>query len=772
MLGFVSRRIAAERIAVVLAGRTPSPDLGFTDLPHLRLPGLGDADARSLLRSAAHGSIGLGSIGHGSTARGSTAHAEPDGEVLERILAEAGGNPLALLEFGYQTGPLGLPAPGDRPRATVVDVLEDQFARRARLLPGPARSLVVLAAAEPVGDLGLVRRAAQRLELDPAGLSAAEDEGLISLGSRLRFRHPLVRSGAYHSATPETRRRVHAALAEATDPETDPDRRAWHRAHSVVDTDEEVAAELARSAGRAQRRGGLAAASAFLERSAELTPDPTRQAGRMLAAARARLHSGAPAAARELLTQAERRPMEPADRADARLQRALIDFHLTRSADATATLVDAAAGLPPDQARETYLEAFASAMFVDRLPGRLRRLGARIREQAPRRQQPRPVDLLLDALLDQVLVPAGEAVPTMQRAVAAFRTAEDPWWMELACLMAIDLADEESAAVISARQVELARARGAFTVLSQALQIHAVARTVLGQFEEAAGSLEEAHAVDEAVGTVNFAGSELILAGWRGDAGRFGELRDRMHRRVGRDEVLAELYATTVLRNGLSEYPAALDAGLAAQEQELRGSYVIWHLDEELVEAAARTGRPEAAAASLARLEARARVGPTGWSVATHLLAQALLDPASERTDSRYREAIDLLARTEARMHYGRARLTYGEWLRREGRRAEARAELQAAHETLTARGATAFAARAARELIATGQRPRQDGTDPRERLTAQERLIVGKVAAGATSKEVAASLFLSPRTIDTHLRNIYRKLGITSRRQLRELAL
>ncbi|MER7186711.1 LuxR C-terminal-related transcriptional regulator, partial [Streptomyces hyaluromycini] len=517
-----------------------------------------------------------------------------------------------------------------------------------------------------------------------------------------------------------------------------------------------------------------AAAAAFLERAAQLTPDPARQGERMLAAARARLDSGAPARARELLAQAEHRPLAPADRADARLQRALIEFHVARSPEATVALVDAAAGLPPDRARETYLEAFSSSMFVDRLPGRLRQLGMRIREQAPRRQdESRPVDLLLDALLDQVLAPVEEAVPTMQRAVAAFRTATSPWWMELACLMALDLGDDDSAEVLSARQVALAREQGAFAVLPQALRVHAIARTVFGRYEEATASLEEARAIDEAAGTVSLSFAELILAGWRGDADRVGELRATMRRRIGRDEAVGELYATAVLRNGLADYSAALDTGLASRTQEEEGSYVVWGLDPEFVEAAVRAGRPQECAAVTARLEALARTGRTAWAEARYRLAQALLDPGdAESTDARYREAVGLFARTGVRAHYGRTRLLYGEWLRRAGRRADARVELRAAHETLTAIGATAFAERAARELVATGQRPRRDGANPLDLLTAQERLIVGKVAGGATSKEVAAALFLSPRTIDTHLRNSYRKLGISSRRQLRELPL
>ncbi|WP_329311484.1 ATP-binding protein [Streptomyces sp. NBC_01262] len=758
VLAFVARRVAAERIAMVFAGRDCGPGTRVPDLPHLSLPGLDDEDARALLRS--------------------TARAGLDDEVIDRILAEAGGNPLALLEFGrVAAGPLGLPGGRDGPRAGVVDVLEDEFARRLRRLPAATRTLVVLAAAEPVGDLALLRRAAKRLDLDPAGLADAEDDGLVFLGPRLRFRHPLVRSAVYRQAAPATRRSVHAALADATDPDTDLDRRAWHRAHAVIDTDEDVATELVRAADRAQLRGGIAAASAFLERAAHLTPDPGRRAERLLAAAGSRLRAGAPVEARELVTRAERRPLAPGERAEARLQHALIDFHVERSANATAALVDAAAGLDPDRARETYLEAFASAMFVDRLPGRLRQLGVRIRAQAPpRRQSARPVDLLLDALLDQVLLPVEEAVPAMRRAVDAFRTAADgasasPWWMELACLMAIDLRDDEAMEVLSTRQVELARRQGAYAVLPQALRCHAVARTALGRHGEAAASLEEARAVDEAAGTVKLAFGELILAAWRGDVDRVGDLRAALHHRLGREDVVAELYATAVLSNGLGDCAAALDAALDAQEQQRRGSYVIWSLNQELVEAAARTGRPGCAATALNRIEAVARTSRTAWAVATHLLAQALLEPGSAGTDGRYREAIDLFARTGVRVYHARARLTYGEWLRREGRRAEARVELRAAHEALSAIGADAFADRAARELVATGERPRRDGTSPLGLLTAQERLIAGKVAAGETSREVAATLFLSPRTIDTHLRNVYRKLGISSRRQLRDLS-
>ncbi|WP_405057248.1 AAA family ATPase [Kribbella sp. NBC_01505] len=743
VLAFVARRISAEGIAMILAGR---PDgAGFAELPQLPLTGLDEQEAQALLRST--GRAGL------------------DSDVLDRILAEARGNPLALLEFD---------GAADGPRKGVVEALEAEFTRRVRRLPEATQLLLSLAAAEPVGDLGLLRRAAKRLELNLTDVAEAENDGLVSLGPRLRFRHPLVRSAAYQSATPGVRRSLHSALAEATDAERDPDRRAWHRAHAVIDTDEDVAAELTQAAERTELRGDFASAAAFLERAAQLSPEPAGQAARLLAAASLRLKLGAYGEARELLTQAERRPLEPPQRAQVRLQRATIDVYVTRSPQATADLVSAAADLGPEDATGTYIEAFSSAMFIDRLPGRLRQLGTRIRAQVPPSADPRPADLLLNALLDQTMLPVDEAVPAMRRAVDSFRTADlaDPWWMELACMMAIDLADAAASEEIADRQVELARRQSALAILPQALKFQAIVQTIFGRFDDAEAALAEASAVDEAAGSMSLAFADVILAAWRGNAEQVVELRASIQERVGRDELVAELYAVAVLRNGLGDYTAALDAALAAYAEKELGSYVIWSVDAELVEAAARAGRPETATTALAQLADLARTDPTPWAVAQHRLAQALLDPASPDTDSRYREAIDLLAQTAVRAQHARARLAYGEWLRREGRRAEARVELQAAHESLSTMGAAAFAERAARELSATGQRPRRDGTNPLDNLTAQERLIATKVAAGETSKEVAATLFLSPRTIDTHLRNIFRKLDITSRRQLRDLSL
>ncbi|MFD7663909.1 ATP-binding protein [Streptomyces sp. NPDC059788] len=753
VLVFVARRVSAERIAMVFATRDVGTPSGLAELPRLPLAGLADEDARALLGVASH--IGL------------------DAEVIDRILAEAHGNPLALLEFVHHAEPFGVPGP-PRFRASVVDTLEEQFVQRFERLPDAARSLVVLAAAEPVGDLDLLRRAARLLGLDAAELTVAENAGLLVLGPRLRFRHPLVRSAVYASASPEERRKKHGALAKATDPETDPDRQAWHRAHAIIYADEEVAAELERSADRARLRGGFAASAAFMERAGLLTPAPGRQAGRLLLAAQSRLLAGAPEAARALVTRAERRAMDAEGRAKARLLRARIDYQLSHGPQATARLVDVVTELAPDQARDTYLEAFASFMYNNNPPGLLKELGARIRRQAPQREPARPTDLLLDALLDQTMLPVEQAVPVMRDAVTACRTASrssGPWQLNLLCQIVIDLREDEAMEEITDCQVDAARRQGSLASLPQALRYQAIARVAVGRFDEAAVSLSEARSVDEAAGTVPLLGPELVLAGFRGDADRFAELSRLMGREGRPFEAAGEHYARAVLNNGLGNYEEALDAALAAQHRHQAGSYSIWSVYTELVEAAARAGRAEDAAVAMAHVEALARANPVPWAVADWLQAQALLG-RGEDCEALYRQAIDHFARTRARVLHARARLTYGEWLRRENRRAEAREELRAAHDMLSRTGARAFAERAARELRATGEQPRRPGDDPLGRLTAQERLIAGRVAAGATSKEVGVMLFLSPRTIDAHLRNVYRKLGISSRRQLREMPL
>ncbi len=486
-LAFAARRVEAERVCFVFAVRDPDAAQQLAGLARLRVAGLGDADARALLEAEVHARL--------------------DEEVRDRIVAEAQGNPLALLELPRGVGTLELAGgfSGLDPRP-VAGVVEESFARRLARLPDDAHALHVLAAAEPLGDPALLQRAADALGLTGEAPRAAEAAGLVTLGPRVRFRHPLVRSAAYRTASAARRRDAHAALAAVTDGARDPDRRAWHRAQAAVGPDEDTAEELERSAGRAQARGGLAAASAFLERAADLTPDSRRRASRTLAAARTKLRAGATDAADDLLERAQAGPLEERERAHARHLRAHIAFQTRRDAQATASMLDAAAALEPDLSRETYLQAFASAMFTDRLPGRLVALAELVSTRAPAREPPRPVDLLLDALTHQGTLPGGAAVPAMQRAVAAFRdeaarSSGDPRWMELACNLAIDLFDDEAMRVLADGQVALARRQGALAVLPEALNYQALARIVAGELTDAAASVAEAHAVGAATGS-------------------------------------------------------------------------------------------------------------------------------------------------------------------------------------------------------------------------------------------------------------------------------
>lgn len=753
-LGFTARRLGHERVAVLLTVRDPGARSELEGLARLPLTGLSDPDARALLSAEVPVLL--------------------DGGVRDRIVAEARGNPLALLELprsahtyelsggfsGVAVGP-------------VSGVLERSFASRVAALTEGGRVLLLLAAAEPTGDPQLLRRAADLAGAGPAAAAEAERAGLVELGARVRFRHPLVRSVVYGGAAPAERRHAHAALAAVTDADQDSDRRTWHRGQAARDLDEDVAAELERCAGRARARGGLAAAAAFLRRAAELTPDPGRRAHRHLAAAAVLAPAGAGEAALAQVELAETGPLDAADRSRARLLHARIAYYRARDAPATAQLLDAAADLPPDLSRETHLEALASARWIDDALGGVVDLATRIRARVPAAAPPRPVGLLLDALIDQLVRGDGAAVATMARAVAACRDdpAIEPQWLEVACQLAIDLYDDAAAVDLADRQVVLAREQGALTVLAQALKVQVLTRVLTGRFADADAVIAEAAAVDEVTGSTGLAFSGMILAAWRGDRARLDALVARTRRGVGRSEVVTQMYAGVVLHNGLGDYEAALDAGLRAREQARRGSYVLWHLPAELVEAAARCGRPEVAAPSLARLTDRAQAASTDFALGVALQARALLEPGPG-ADDLYAEAVRRLERTQAVVHLARARLVHGEWLRREQRRVEARAQLRAAHLALVAAGADAFAERAARELEATGEAPRPRSAGGLDQLTAQERHIARRVASGATSKEVAATLFLSPRTIDAHLRGIFRKLDLTSRRQLRGLEL
>ena len=773
VLAFVARRLAAERLALVLGLRDPGDGPGdgdvrpFDGLPDLHLAGLGEADARAVLTAEVPFVL--------------------DDAVCNRILAEARGNPLALLELPRNAEPARSAGGFELPDVVSVPRrIEETFRLRSGGLAAETQLLLLVAAAEPTGDATGLGRAAEELGIGRGAAEPAEAAGLLEIGTRVRFRHPLVRSAVYQAATAPVHRRAHGALAAATDAQLDPDRRAWHHAQAVSSTDEEVAAELERSADRARARGGLAAAAAFLQRAAELTPDPAGRAKRTVEAAHAKHQAGAPEAALELVTVASRGPLDARQRGRLQLLRGRVEFQLTRGHDVAGTLLDAARALAPLDAalsRETYLHAMDAALVIG---GSDRGLTV-VEVAAAARAAPRPpeqggaVDLLLDGLVLTYTQGYESGVPVLRRALEEFRGQEtlapgrygDDSWLWLASRTAAALYDDELTLLLIERQVRLAREAGALAALPAALEGQSISLTLTGDFAHAAELAAENTALTRATGAHPLRNAQLVLSAWCGRAAESQHLHtstvDRAAGFTDSTEVTIAHYALAVLRNARGEYPAALEsAALASASHEMTNSNLAL---PELVEAAARAGHPRRAADALQELSMRATASGTPWALGLAARSRALTSTGTTAEDH-YREAVERLGTCRVATHLARTHLVYGEWLRREGRRQDARDQLRTAHEMLSDMGAEAFTARAARELRATGEHPSARSARATDALTAQELHISRLVATGATSREVGAQLFLSPRTVEAHLRNIFRKLGITSRRQLRALPL
>lgn len=761
VLGFVARRLLAEPMALVFAVREPGEEVELGNLPVMVVGGLNDSDARALLDSVVPGRL--------------------DERVRDRIVAESRGNPLALLELprGLTAAELagGFGRPDARPLASVI---EQSFLRRVQSLPLETQRLLLAAAAEPVGDVPLLWRAAERLGIGDGAAAPAVAAGLIELGVRVLFRHPLVRSATYRAATSSQRQEIHRALAEVTDAQADPDRRAWHRAHAAVEPDERVADELERSADRAQGRGGIAAAAAFLERASELTPDPARRAARALAAAQARFEAGAPDSAYELLAVAEIGPLDELQRTRLARLRAEIVFVRRRGSDAPPLLLDVAKrleALDAGLARETYLEAFGAAVFAGRLGDRcgVREVAEAARAAPPSPQPRRPMDLLLDGVTTRFTEGYGAGVPALRRALRAIRreslrSEDDLRWLWLAWLLAGDLWDDEAWHELATRAVRLAREAGALTVLPLDLEYRAGVHVHAGEFAAASALVEEAEAITAATGNAPLRYASLFLAAWRGEEDRALKLiearaRDATARGEGRALGLVEC-VTAVLYNGLGRYEAALaGARRACDHDDL--CFFVWSL-VELVEAGVRSGAHDAAAGALRQIEERTRAAGTDWALGILARSSALLENG-QAADALYREALERLARCRIVVHLARAHLVYGEWLRRENRRMDAREHLRTAYEMLSRMGAEAFAERARAELLATGETVRKRTIETRDVLTAQEALVARLAAQGRTNPEIGTQLFISPRTAEYHLRKVFTKLGISSRRSLRD---
>ena len=772
VLAFVARRVSAERVALLFGLRDSGAgaEAPFAGLPELRLSGLGDADALALLAAAVRAPLDEG--------------------VRDQVVAEARGNPLALLELPDHGQRAARAGGFEPPDVQVPHRIENEFRRRSAGLPDQTQLLLLIAAADPTGEAALLWRAADHLGIDPEAAAPAEQAGLLEIDTRVRFRHPLVRSAVHQAATPPDRRRAHRVLAEATDPRSDPDRRAWHRAQAVLGTDEDAAAELERSADRARARGGLAAAAAFLQRAVELTPDPAGRARRALDAAHLEHGAGAPGAALELLTAAADGPLDAWQRARLQLLRARVEFQLTRAADVAGMLLDAAGALAPLDAalaRETYLHALDAALLI----GGSGRSGS-VRDVAEAaRAAPAPpgpataVDLLLDGLVATYTQGYASGAPGLRLALEAFLAQEparpgpdghrdhDDSWLWLASRSAVALFEDDLNAVLSDRHVRVAREAGALAALPGALVSRSVTLLLEGDFTQAAELAAESTAVARATGARPLSVAEMFLSAWHGRGAGAAHVPPTLQGaggppREGEEETLSQ-YALAVLHNALGDYPAALEAAARASASD---EWATSNLAlPELVEAAVRAGRNDRAAAALEELSARARASGTHWALGLEARSRALTSTGPSAEDH-YRDATDHLGRCRIVTHLARTHLVYGEWLRREGRRQEAREQLRTAHRLLSDMGAEPFAERAARELSATGEHPRKRSAQRTDALTAHELHIARLVATGATSREIASQLFLSPRTIDAHLRSIFRKLGITSRRQLRELRL
>jgi DNA-binding CsgD family transcriptional regulator len=756
-LSFVARRLAAEGIAMAFAVREPSAVHELDGLPELIVAGIGDAEARALLDAAVPGGL--------------------DGEVRERILAEANGNPLALLELprgltaAALAGGFGLP---DEPELS--SRIEQTFLRRVQALPPETRRALLVAAAEAVGDAAVIAEAASRLGVGAAGLVPAEDAGLVELGGRVRFRHPLVRSAAYRSATPHQRREAHEALAAATDPERDPDRRAWHRARAAAGPDETVAAELERSASRAQARGGIAAAAAFLERAAELSPDPAKSGTRGLAAARLKLDAGAPDAAERALAIATRAPLEELERARVERLRAQIAFVRTRGSDTPALLSAAAKRLEPLDAalaRKTHLEALWAAVVSGRFArdtGVLQAAEAAILSAG--QEAGGAVDLLLEGAIARLTRGHEPAVPTMARAVAAFRAEgfrpENLAWCWLACQLAYDLWDDDACEAIATGAGRVARESGRLTILPVALNYAAASQLLRGELRIAAQMMQERQTITAATHNPEVVSLSVLLDAWRGDRNatytrRAAAIEAGTARGDGSAVEIAE-WAAAVLHNGLGEYADAAAAAQRAYDPDGLGygGFIL----PELIEAAARSGDRSAAELAFARLTERTTPSVSNWARGIDAATRAVLADGAP-AEELHREAIDQLSRSRLLVLRTRAQLNYGEWLRRERRRVDARTQLKAAYEAFESMGAHGFAERARRELLATGETVRKRTIETVDELTAQEAQIARMAAERLTNPEIAAQLYLSHRTVEFHLRKVFAKLGISSRREL-----
>ena len=754
VLSFVARRLVSEGIAMLFTfGAAHPTSVALVPFRELNFEGLSQVASRELLDREVEGTL--------------------DSGVRDRLVIEAEGNPLALIELAQLLTAEQLAGLAPLPKALPLgDRLEQGLMRNVRGLSSDARSILVLVATERSGDPGLLRRAADGLGLSQTAIDDAES--VLRLGAQITFRHGFVRSAVYALASETTRRDAHLALAEAMDPDADEDRIAWHRAAASVDADETVAADLEASARKARDRGGQVAAAAVLELAAELTPDPSRRAARLLVAADADLAAGALSKADTLLSQLTPKLLDDEQRAEAQRLRGTLALARGDKGSSSTLLIEAARVLAPfdlRKARDTCLDALATAMFAGRLASdRGMREAVECARSMPEPTQTTAADVLLDAFATLVDEGSAAAAPVLRRGVGLAGESGDLRAIGPAFQAAFELWDDEALHTLAQRRVDLARGSGAFVALPNALNQLGAYEVLVGRFDAAEACFEEADEISAATGYAGILGKTgvgpLILAAWRGEDARTRALaevcsRDGTARGFGTFVGFAQS-ALGVLELGLGRYHEAM---IAVQDAGLDQILVTRTLPD-LVEAAVRCGEEQLATQAAGELAESTTASGTDWALGVLARSQALL-VAGREAEGLYREAIDHLRRSRARTQLARARLVYGEWLRRERRRRDAREELRAASQLFESMGALAFADRAQSELAATGERVHRRTPETLELLTPQERRIATLVSEGAPNAEVAAQLFISSRTVEYHLAKIFRKLRISSRSEL-----
>jgi DNA-binding CsgD family transcriptional regulator len=755
-LAFAAHRLEGLRIVMLFVVEEPLDDGEvFEGLGSRQVVGLSDDDAGKLLDTAVWLEAG----------------------VRARLVAGMAGNPLALLSVAKElssdqlqgAAPLPDPLPlGER--------LEGSLLRRVRSLPVDTQALLLLVAAEPGGDAELLWRAADGLELGSEALRPVEGQGLLDIGPEIGFRHPFLQRVLLAAATVDERRQVHLALAEAADPDSEPDRRAWHRAASASGPDETLASDLEQSAPAARQRGGYAAAAALLRRAAEVTPDGKARAQRLLGAAEAELAAGAAPGAEALLAELDLERPDKQERARAERLRARLEFAVGSGRDSSAALLETARSLAPRNvrlARDTYLDALEFALWAGRLGTNGSALEtARAASAAPPLlpgSKATAPDLLLDGFAAVLTEGHTAGAPLLRRAIEAVLKERQMRWTGLAFVAAFEVWDDEALHRVAARRIELARRAGALTVLPHALTQLGVYEVVVGRLGAAEALIVEAREIATAARMSGVIGSAelgmLLVSAWRGEATTrplaAATTRDANARGLGAFVSCAQL-ALAILELGLGHYEAALSAAHAASLDPAIATRTL----PELVEAAARSGDSEVTAAAVKRLAETVLPSGTEWGLGVLATSRAL---ASENGDAEtlYLEGIDRLGRCRARPQLARAKLVYGEWLRRQRRRRDAREQLRAAYEMLASMGLGGFAERARIELLATGERARHRPAQSDEPLTPHELRIADLVAEGASNVEIAEQLFISPKTVEYHLHKIFRKLGISSRTQV-----